>query len=201
MRHGQAENNVNRILVGRHLESHLTEEGRLQAADTGKYLTKLSISRIYTSPVTRAIETAQIVSKVLGMNYEIDERLYEIDLGKLAGSDYDDVLNKFGNLFLSFYTGEDQVLNDHGVEPFSSVRSRIKNLLDDISKKHDNQNVLMVTHLDPIKAAISYVLDLKPEVLYRWHMRNAALTILKKEYDLWSVSTVNFMGVERYLYD
>jgi probable phosphoglycerate mutase len=37
MRHGQAENNVKKILVGRHLESHLTEEGRIQAQDTAQH--------------------------------------------------------------------------------------------------------------------------------------------------------------------
>ena len=37
----------------------------------------------------------------------------------------------------------------------------------------------MVTHLDPIKAALAILLDLKPEALYRWQIRNASLTILK----------------------
>ena len=201
MRHGQADNNVNRILVGRHLESHLTTEGRLQVKDTAQLLKNMSISKIYSSPVTRAIETTQIVGKELGLDYEIDDRLYEIDLGKLAGTNYDEVLNKYGNLFLSFYMGDDSVLTDHGVESFISVKSRIKDLLDQVMAKYSNHNVLLVTHLDPIKAAISYILDLKPESLFKWHMRNAALTILKQEFRMWSISAVNFMGAKRYLYD
>ena len=76
MRHGQAENNVKRILVGRHIESHLTEEGKIQVSDTAQYLKKLDISRIYVSPVIRTVETAKIVSNILNLNYEIDERLY-----------------------------------------------------------------------------------------------------------------------------
>ena len=201
MRHGQADNNVNRILVGRHLESHLTKEGRLQVKETAQLLKNMSISKIYSSPVTRAIETTQIVGKELGLDYEIDDRLYEIDLGKLAGTNYDEVLNKYGNLFLSFYMGDDSVLTDHGVESFISVKSRIKDLLDQVMSRHSNHNVLLVTHLDPIKAAISYILDLKPESLFKWHMRNAALTILKQEFRMWSISAVNFMGAKRYLYD
>ena len=89
MRHGQADNNVNRILVGRHLESHLTEQGRLQVRETAQLLKNMSISKIYSSPVTRAIETTHIVGEELGLDYEIDDRLYEIDLGKLAGTNYD----------------------------------------------------------------------------------------------------------------
>jgi probable phosphoglycerate mutase len=161
----------------------------------------MSVSKIYSSPVTRAIETTQIVGEELGLDYEIDDRLYEIDLGKLAGTNYDEVLNKYGNLFLSFYMGDDSVLTDHGVESFISVKSRIKDLLDQVISRHNNHNVLLVTHLDPIKAAISYILDLKPESLFKWHMRNAALTILKQEFRMWSISAVNFMGAKRYLYD
>ena len=201
MRHGQADNNVNRVLVGRHLESHLTEKGQTQVKETAQLLKNMSISKIYSSPVTRAIETTQIVGEELGLDYEIDDRLYEIDLGKLAGTNYDEVLNKYGNLFLSFYMGDDSVLSNHGVESFTAVKSRVRDLLDQVMVKHDNHNVLLVTHLDPIKAAISYILDLKPESLYKWHMRNAALTILKQEFKTWSISAVNFMGAKRYLYE
>jgi broad specificity phosphatase PhoE len=55
-----------------------------------------------------------------------------------------------------------------------------------------------VTHLDPIKAALATLLDLKPEVLYRWHIRNASLTILKHESKVYSISGVNVMAVHRY---
>ena len=202
MRHGQADNNVNRVLVGRHIESHLTEKGRMQVKETAKLLKSMSISKIYSSPVTRAIETTEIVGEELGLvDYEIDDRLYEIDLGRLAGTNYDEVLNKYGNLFLSFYMGDDSVLSNHGVESFTAVKSRVRDLLDQIMARHNKQNVLLVTHLDPIKAAISYILDLKPESLYKWHMRNAALTILKQEFKTWSISAVNFMGAQRYLYE
>ena len=202
MRHGQADNNVNRVLVGRHIESHLTEKGRMQVKETAKLLKSMSISKIYSSPVTRTIETTEIVGEELGLvDYEIDDRLYEIDLGRLAGTNYDEVLNKYGNLFLSFYMGDDSVLSNHGVESFTAVKSRVRDLLDQIMARHNKQNVLLVTHLDPIKAAISYILDLKPESLYKWHMRNAALTILKQEFKTWSISAVNFMGAQRYLYE
>jgi 2,3-bisphosphoglycerate-dependent phosphoglycerate mutase len=201
MRHGQADNNVNRILVGRHLESHLTEKGKMQVKETAKLLKSMSISKIYSSPVTRAIETTEIVGEELGLDYEIDDRLYEIDLGKLAGTNYDEVLNKYGNLFLSFYMGDDSVLSNHGVESFTAVKSRIRDLLDQVMARHNDHNILLVTHLDPIKAAISYILDLKPESLYKWHMRNAALTILRQEFKTWTISAVNFMGAQRYLYE
>jgi probable phosphoglycerate mutase len=199
MRHGQAENNVNRILVGRHIESHLTHYGRQQVEDTARYLQNVPIEKVYVSPVTRTVETAKIVSKILGISYEIDERLYEIELGKLVGMNYDDIIDKYGNLFLKFYAGTDSMLSNYGVESFTAVKRRIKNLMDEIKETEHDKNVLMITHLDPIKAAISVLLDLKPEALFHWHIRNAALTILKHESKIYSLSGVNVMSMHRYL--
>jgi 2,3-bisphosphoglycerate-dependent phosphoglycerate mutase len=198
MRHGQAENNVSRVLVGRHIEAHLTEQGRQQVADAARQLKSIQIDRVYVSPVIRAVETAQIVCKTLGMNYEIDERLYEIELGKLVGMNYEEVTTKYGDLFLRFYSESDPVLANFGVETFASVKKRIKSLLDEALQKYEDSNILMVTHLDPIKAALAALLDLKPEALYRWHIRNASLTILKHESKVYSLSGVNVMAMHRY---
>ena len=199
MRHGEADNNVNRILVGRHIESHLTEIGRQQVRDTANYLKEIVVDKVFVSPVIRARETAEIVCDVINMDYEIDERLYEIELGKLVGMNYEDIIEKHGNLFLKFYSGDEQMLDDYGVESFTSVKMRIKHLLDEAMERYPDKNIIFVTHLDPIKAAISLLLDLKPEALYQWHIRNAALTILKHESKIFSLSGVNVMGLDRYL--
>jgi probable phosphoglycerate mutase len=198
MRHGQAENNVSRTLAGRHIESHLTSQGKEQAADAAKQLKTIPIDKVYVSPVIRAMETAQIVCGTLGMSYEVDERLYEIELGKLVGMNYEEVTTKYGDLFLRFYAEHDPILDSFGVEPFAAVKQRVKSLLDDALKKHEDSNVLMVTHLDPIKAALATLLDLKPGALYRLHIRNASLTVLKHESRIYSLSGVNVMAMHRY---
>lgn len=199
MRHGQADNNVRRILVGRHIESHLTEYGKRQVADTAMYLKNISISKVYTSPVIRTVETAKIVCKILELDYEVDERLYEIELGKLVGMNFDEIVQKFGNLFLKFYDENDSTLTPYGVESFCSVKSRIKNLLDEIMRNYREENVLLISHLDPIKAAISSLLELNPQSLYNWHIHNASLTILKYQSNVWSLRGVNVMGLDRYV--
>jgi probable phosphoglycerate mutase len=84
------------------------------------------------------------------------------------------------------------------VETFASVKKRVRSLLDEALQKYEDSNILMVTHLDPIKAALAALLDLKPEALYRWHIRNASLTILKQESKVYSLSGVNVMAMHRY---
>ena len=199
MRHGQADNNVNRILVGRHIESHLTEYGKRQVLDTAKYLGEISINKVLVSPVVRTIETAEIVCEYLGLDYQIDERLYEIELGRLVGMNYEEIILKYGNLFLEFYTENEAALTPYGVESFASIKQRIKNILDEMAEAYWDRNVLMISHLDPIKAAIAIILDLKPESLYKWQIRNASLTILKNDNKAYTLTGVNVMGMPRYL--
>jgi 2,3-bisphosphoglycerate-dependent phosphoglycerate mutase len=199
MRHGQAESNVNRILAGRNMESHLTEYGRQQVVDSAKQLMKnIAIEKVYASPVTRTVETAQIVCQVLGTDYVIDERLYETDMGRLVGMNYEEVTTKYSDVLTRFYYDYDPILESFGVEAFSSVKLRITSLLDDLLYKHEDSNVLMITHLDPIKAALAILLDLSPEALHRWNIRNASLTILKHESRIYSISGVNIMVMHRY---
>ena len=199
VRHGEADNNVKRLLVGRHIESHLTECGIQQAKDTGQHLKKLRIDSVCVSPVTRAIETAKIICQINQLGYQVDERLYEIELGDLVGMNYDEVIEKHGNLFLKFYSGDDPILDSYGIESFSAVKKRIQHLLDESMKNYPDKNLLFVTHLDPIKAAVSIMLGLPPESLYGWHIRNASMTILKHENNTLSLSGVNVMGFHRYI--
>jgi 2,3-bisphosphoglycerate-dependent phosphoglycerate mutase len=65
-------------------------------------------------------------------------------------------------------------------------------------QKHEGSSVLVVTHLDPIKAALASLLHLSADALHRWNIRNASLTILKHESKMYSVSGVNVMLMYRY---
>lgn len=186
MRHGEAVNNVQHILSGRHGEYHLTEKGRQQASDAADKLSTLSIDAVYSSPVLRAVETAQIASQRIGKDYKIDERLTETEMGSLTEAKYHDVLHNHGDFFLKFYQN-DGVLAGVGVEKFSAIGERVNSMLDYVAEKHHDKNVLLVTHLDPIKAAIIRTTDLTPHTLLAMSIRNASLTILKhgsKDYSL-----------------
>lgn len=203
MRHGQAYNNVKKLLVGRNLESHLTDLGREQVKQSSQMLSSIDIHKIYASPVIRTVETAEIVSNVLNMPFEEDERLFEIELGKLVGMYYEDLINTHGNLFVKFYSDNDDEnsLTDFEVESFGSVKKRVSELLKEVVIKHRNENVLLISHLDPIKAAISLILDIKPSLVYNIHVPNASLNIFKSYADTISMCCLNMMDIRRCLSD
>jgi len=84
-RHGESQANTLREMSARGLKHPLTQTGRIQASGLAHRLQHLSITRIYSSPVLRAIETTVIVASKLGVEYEISEALCEYDVGILEG--------------------------------------------------------------------------------------------------------------------
>jgi len=197
LRHAQAKNNVERILAGRTKGIPLTQTGMQQAEKIATFLQPLKISTIYSSPIERALHTAEIVSNTLDLGCKIDDRLTEIEMGSFSGMQYDEMFAKYGNVFLKFYQ-DSPLIQKNGVETFSSVKKRVLDMVNYCSKKHEGQNILLVTHMDPIKAMISTVLQPKPESLYELVIRNASLTIVKKEQNNYSLTAMNSMPGEQY---
>jgi len=197
LRHAQAENNTKRILAGRTKGVHLTKTGIEQAERMAKYLEPLDISAIYSSPIERANHTAEIVAENNSMDYELDDRLIEIDMGKFTLMNYDDMFAKYGNIFLKFYEN-DPVIAEHEVETFPDVQNRVLDMVDHVLKKHKNENVILVTHMDPIKSMFAKVMNLSPETLFELIIANASLTIIKEQDKKFSLSAVNAMNIDRY---
>ena len=197
LRHGQAENNVKRILAGRTDGVPLTKTGIKQAERIAEYLKPLDISAIYSSPIERASHTAKIVAENNSMDCELDDRITEIDMGRFTLMNYDDMFAKYGNVFLKFYQN-DPVISEHKVETFPDVRKRVLDIVDYVIKKHGNQNVVLVTHMDPIKSILSVVMDLNPKTLFELVIANASLTIIKEQDRKLSLSAINAMDIDRY---
>lgn len=189
---------MERILAGRASGYPLTDLGIMQAEKIADFLKPFGISKIYSSPVERAEQTAGIVAKKMDLDYKVDERLTEIDMGLLSGMQFDQMFAKYGNIFLRFYEGH-PIIEENKIETFASIKKRVLDLVEHCSKKYDGENILFVTHMDPIKSMLSTIMQLKPESLYELIIRNASLTMFKKEQTGLSIISINSMHPERYL--
>jgi len=118
-------------------------------------------------------------------------------MGKFTGMQYDKIFETHGNVFLKFYQGELEIAHQ-GVETFDQVKKRVIGMVDHVIKEHVDENVLLVTHMDPIKAMISTVMDLKPNSLFELIIENASLTVFKEDERKLSVSAINAMDSERF---
>jgi len=197
LRHGQAKNNTERILAGRTEGVPLTDTGIKQSEHTAQLLEHMNISTIYSSPIERAKHTAEIVGKHNSLDVTIDDRLNELDMGKFTGMPYDEIFTSHGNVFMKFYNGELEIAHN-GVETFSDVKKRILGIVDHIIEKHPDENVLLVTHMDPIKAMLSTVVDLSPTNLYELIIANASLNIFREKDRKFSLSGLNVMDPSRF---
>ena len=197
LRHGQAKNNTERILAGRTEGVPLTDIGIKQAEHTAELLEHMNISTIYSSPIERAKHTAEIAGKHNSIDVRIDDRLIELDMGKFTGMPYDQIFNNHGNVFMKFYNGELEIAHN-GVETFSQVKKRILGIVDHVIEKHPDENVLLVTHMDPIKAMLSTIVDLSPINLYELVIANASLNIFREKDRKFSISGLNVMHPSRF---
>ncbi|MBS3926903.1 MAG: histidine phosphatase family protein [Nitrosarchaeum sp.] len=200
LRHGQAKNNIERILTGRTPNIPLTEKGIEQAEKTAKFLEQMNISAIYSSPIERAKHTAEIVAKHNSLDVSIDDRLIELDMGKFTGVPYDEIFTSHGNVFMKFYNGELEIAHN-GVETFSEVKKRVLSIVDHVVEKHPDQNVVLVTHMDPIKAMLATVVDLSPTNLFELIIANASLNIFREYNRKFSISGINVMDPSRFNHD
>ena len=197
LRHGQATNNTERVLAGRTEGIPLTDTGVKQAEHTAELLEHMNISKIYSSPIQRAKHTAEIVGKHNSLDVSIDDRLIELDMGKFTGMAYDDIFNSHGNVFMKFYNGELEIAHN-GVETFSDVKKRVLGIVDHVIEKHPDENVVLVTHMDPIKAMLSTIVDLSPTNLFELIIANASLNIFKEKDRKLSISGLNVMHPSRF---
>jgi probable phosphoglycerate mutase len=148
-RHGQNEDNVNGILNG-HRDLPLTDLGRDQANELGEAIKSAGITfdAIYSSPLSRAFETAEIVTAKANLPQPIVyDQLIERDFGILTGKP----ASQIEELCAPDIIQSDTItyfLSPEGAETFPQLVERGQRILDYIRAKHNAGKVLLVCHGD-----------------------------------------------------
>lgn len=148
-RHGQNEDNVNGILNG-HRDLPLTELGRDQARQLGGAIkdNELVFDVVYSSPLSRALETAQIVSRIADLPEPIvHDDLIERDFGVMTGQPSD----RIEELCSPDIIKADIItyfLSPEGAETFPDLIVRGQKVLDNIRARHTDGRILLVCHGD-----------------------------------------------------
>ncbi len=148
VRHGQTEVNHRQALQGRS-DFPLNDAGISQAQKAAGGLKSISFAHVFTSPLRRAVQTAQII--VPDIQPVVDDRLIEMDYGPYEGTD----LNNLPPEVLTFF--HDFIHNPapDGMEPLSSVMERARLFLESIQNLH--RNILISTHAIAMKGILEYL--------------------------------------------
>lgn len=145
VRHGESEANVQRVISNRESPFGLTERGREQAEVLAERLRGIPITAIYSSPVLRAIETADIISKRLDQPYQITEALREYDCGILEGRSDDISWALHRKYFLDWALHQDYLSKPEGGENFMEIRNRFLPLIEALKQRNES-HVLLIGH-------------------------------------------------------
>ncbi len=166
-RHGQTEANRQRLALGR-ADPPLTELGARQAAALAARLATTKSTTVFTSSLRRARETAGPIAAALGAELVVDDRLIELDYGEWDGKSFPDLppdeLVRWRN---------DPTFAPPGGESLGAVMVRIESFCTEVL---DGPNVVAVSHVSPIKAAVSWALGAGAELGWRMFLDVASIT-------------------------
>lgn len=145
VRHGKTDNEGN-IIYGRIPGYPLSSEGREQASAAGKWLADKNISQIYTSPLERTFQTAEVVSQFCpntSMEHLFD--LNETESTAWQGLRADQLFTNY-----TYETFINDPNADIGSENLNQIAARMSGVIHEILRKHKGQNVVCVSHEFPI---------------------------------------------------
>lgn len=172
LRHGQTPMSVERRYAGRS-DVPLTDTGQRQAAAAAKRLATADIGVIVTSPLQRAVRTAEEVAALCGAPVLSDEGFRETDFGAWEGMTFAEVRERWPDEMAAWLA--DPGVAPPGGESFVEVSERVLAALKTLLAEREGQRILIVSHVTPIKMLVTEALLAPPPAMYRMHLDVAAL--------------------------
>ncbi|HKL98945.1 MAG TPA: histidine phosphatase family protein [Mobilitalea sp.] len=186
IRHGETDWNLEGRLQGRE-DIPLNQNGMQQAKYCGRAFKNREIKKIITSPLIRAVKTAEIIAESIGISQVLlDERLIERDFGPLAGLTYDKKkhFDTFGK--------------EEGIEPWEELNKRLIDCIIEQAEANLGEDIIMVSHGGAINAVVS-VLTGGEMGSGKTRLKNSCISIIqyddgKLNLDVYNLSPSEFVA-------
>lgn len=163
VRHGQTAENARGLLVGRQ-DPPLSEVGRQQAAAMAHAVPEEAV--VVSSPLRRARETAEAFASSI----VVDERWIELDYGELDGLRPNEVDEDIWRRWRA-----DPTFVPAGGESLVALGQRVRSACDELAGEAQRRDVVVVTHVSPIKAAVAWALDVGDGIAWRMFVRDGSI--------------------------
>jgi broad specificity phosphatase PhoE len=167
VRHGQTAMNRGGRFQGR-VDSPLTDFGAAQAEAVASVLADRGATRVVTSPLLRAAQTADRIATRLGIEVDTDDRLIEIDYGGWDGQPLNSVSAEDWAAWR-----DNPAFTPPGGESLQSVQARAMACADELLEP--NRTTIAVSHVSPIKAIVAWALGAGVEATWHMHLEVAAI--------------------------
>jgi probable phosphoglycerate mutase len=154
------------VLPGRTPGLHLSERGQAQASELAERLKEMprKPTALFVSPLERAKETAIPITKVLRLRPLVERGLLECDFGTWTGKKLSTLSRRVE--WRAVQNAPSTFRFPEG-ESFSEMQLRIWATLERLAKRHRNRTIIVVSHADPIKAAVTYALGVPLDLFQR----------------------------------
>ena len=166
VRHGRTEANASGLLLGRS-DPALDVLGERQAAAVGSAIGP--VDRVVSSPLRRAVQTAE----AFGRPVVIDDRWIELDFGSLEGTPVTAVPAATWEAWRN-----DLGWAPSGGESHRQLGERVRPACEELSEVAGVEDVVVVSHVSPIKAALAWSLGVGEEIVWRCHLATGSVTVI-----------------------
>ncbi|MBV9254309.1 MAG: MSMEG_4193 family putative phosphomutase [Actinobacteria bacterium] len=175
VRHGQTPT-TGAVLPGRAPGLHLADAGKEQAAAAAERLAKVkNVAAVYASPLERTRETAAPIAKALGLKVQTDRGLLECDFGEWTGKPLKELMKLPEWKAVQRYPSS---FRFPGGESFSEMQTRITDTVARLGRKNPGQALVLVSHADPIKAAVAHAMGTHIDLFQRIVISPFSVTVI-----------------------
>lgn len=146
VRHGETDSNKIGLALGRE-DVPLNATGQRQAQLLAHSLRDEPIAAVYTSPLRRALTTAQVIAESQGLTAQVEEGLMEMDVGEMEGMTFAEVRQRYGD-FLRRWVGPEagSVIMPGASENLDQVQARAWAVVERLTAQHRDETVVAVSH-------------------------------------------------------
>jgi len=189
IRHGETEWNRREVFRGR-ADVPLSARGREQARLLGEALKGFGVQAVYTSPLSRARQTADPLADALGTEVRTDERLVDMSFGRWESRPRAEVEKEDPVLYSAWLT-EPQEFRAPDGESLANVIARAWPAMGEITARHKGGRAAIVTHRVVCKVLLCSALGAGEAAFWRVRVDTASISILDASDDLWVVTRLN----------
>jgi alpha-ribazole phosphatase len=190
VRHGELVEEARNRCYGA-LDFALSGTGRTQMAHAAEYLSKQALTAVYTSSLSRAVESARIIAALRSTPIHIVQDLREMNFGDLEGLTYDEIALSQPDTYRKWMDAPAEVLFPNG-ESFREMRSRVLRAFAAIQAESQDRTVAIVTHGGVIRILIAWALQMPDNCLFRLAQDHGAISLLTVSDGFPTVELLNY---------
>jgi probable phosphoglycerate mutase len=170
----------------------LNDDGKRQALRLAEACEGLKFDAIYSSPLQRAWDTAVAIASCMELRIRESTALNEIDYGEWSGKTFAELSD---DRRWRYFNSRRSLMTIPGGESFLEVQNRVVNEIKKLAREYDEGRVAMVSHADPIRAAVAYFAATPIDLIDRFEISPCSVTVLAIDDQNVTLLTINDRGV------